>query len=155
MCCSFKPKQQEKIWEKLQWEQKTTGDKIRTVIAYDDEKVKAQIIEILKKNKDIEIVAVAENTYKQITTLKPEMVFTKYDFKDANGLEIIKKSKEVLQDRVPVFNIISEEIPKDDFIEAKKVIGDKMNTVIREQTEQRYTGIIEDYKDYLNSNIPF
>lgn len=30
-----------------------------------------------------------------------------------------------------------------------------MNTIIREQTESRYNGIIEDYKDYLNQNTNF
>ena len=28
-----------------------------------------------------------------------------------------------------------------------------MNTIIREQTETRYNGIIDDYKEYLNQNI--
>lgn len=158
VCCSFKPKQDEKIWNELNWEQKTTGDKIRTIVAYDDSSVNNQIVNILKKNKDVEIVAVAQNgndAYKQIAKLKPEMVFTKYDFKDSNGLEIIKKSKEVLKDKVPVFNVIAQEIPSKDFRKAKEILGDKMNTIIKEQTETRYADIIEDYKDYLNSNIPF
>lgn len=157
MCCSFKPKQNEKIWEELNWESKTSGDKIRTIVAYDDEKIKTQIVDILKKNKDVEIVAVTESaidTYEKISELKPEMVFTKYDFKDAEGLDIIKKSKDILQDKVPVFNIVGQMIPYQEFKKAKEILGDKINTFITEQTEERYVGIIEDYKDYLNSNIP-
>ena len=158
VCCSFKPKQQEKIWQELNWEQKTNGDKIRTIVAYDDDIVKNEILDILKRNKDVEIVAVAksaEETYKQIAELKPEMVFTKYEFENMNGLDIIRKSKETLKDKVPVFNVIAQDIPKEEFIEAKKAIGDKMNAIIKEQTEKRYAGIIEDYKEYLNSNIQF
>ena len=85
------------------------------------------------------------------------MVFTKFNFENdnMNGLDIIKKSKEVLNDEVPVFNIIAHDISKDDFLEARNEIGDKMNTIIREQTENRYNGIIEDYKDYLNQNTNF
>ena len=63
------------------------------------------------------------------------------------------KLKVILE--VPVFNIIAHDISKDDFLEARNEIGDKMNTIIREQTENRYNGIIEDYKDYLNQNTNF
>jgi hypothetical protein len=47
--------------------------------------------------------------------------------------------------------MIASDIPKDEYLEAKRIIGDKMNTIIREQTETRYEGIIEDYREYLNS----
>lgn len=39
------------------------------------------------------------------------------------------------------------------FSEVKKLIGDKMNSIIPEQTEERYAEIIKDYKDYLNTNV--
>lgn len=129
-------------------------DKIKTLIAYDDEKIKSEIVNILNEIRDVEIVATSgspEDTYNKIIEFKPEMVFTQYDFgTNMNGLDIIKKSKEALNDKVPAFNFIAMDIPKDDFIEAKKIIGDKMNTIIREQTKTRYTGIINDYKDYVS-----
>lgn len=129
-------------------------DKIKTLIAYDDEKIKSEIVNILNEIRDVEIVATyrsPEDTYNKIIEFKPEMVFTQYDFgTNMNGLDIIKKSKEALNDKVPAFNFIAMDIPKDDFIEAKKIIGDKMNTIIREQTKTRYTGIINDYKDYMS-----
>ena len=129
-------------------------DKIKTLIAYDDEKKKSEIVNILNEIRDVEIVATSrspEDTYNKIIEFKPEMVFTQYDFgTNMNGLDIIKKSKEALNDKVPAFNFIAMDIPKDDFIEAKKIIGDKMNTIIREQTKTRYTGIINDYKDYMS-----
>ena len=129
-------------------------DKIKTLIAYDDEKIKSEIVNILNEIRDVEIVATSrspEDTYNKIIEFTPEMVFTQYDFgTNMNGLDIIKKSKEALNDKVPAFNFIAMDIPKDDFIEAKKIIGDKMNTIIREQTKTRYTGIINDYKDYMS-----
>lgn len=159
VCVSFKPKQNEMIWKELEWETKTKGDKIRTVVAHDEDTVKDKIVNILNKREDIEIIAVAkspEDTYNKIIELKPEMVFAKYDFGTSmNGLDIIKKSKAALNDKVPVFNIITRDIPKEDYLEAKREIGDKMNTVIREQTETRYNGIIDDYKEYLNQIIKF
>ena len=157
VCCSFKPKQDEKVWKELNWESKTTGDKIRTVIAHNDNKVKDEIIDILNKRKDIDIVATAstpEAIYSEIIETKPEMVFIKYDFgTEMNGLDVVKKSKEALSQNIPVFNIIASDITQEQYIEMKKIAGDKINTVIKEQTESRYMEIIEDYKDYLNNNV--
>lgn len=154
VCCSFKPKQEEKIWKELDWESKSKGDRIRTIVAHNEDNVKEKIVGILNKREDVEVVAVAESaedTYNKIIDLKPEMVFTKYDFgTNINGLDIVKKSKEILEDNIPVFNIIATDIPKEEMIEVIKISGNKMNTIINEQTEERYNGIIEDYKEYLN-----
>lgn len=95
-----------------------------------------------------------EDTYNKIVELKPEMVFTKYDFNsDMKGIDIIKKSKQILNENVPTFNIIAPDIPKEEYLEARNAIGDKMNTIIREQTEIRYNGIIENYKEILNKKF--
>lgn len=127
-------------------------NRIKTLIAYDDDEIKDKIVNILNGIKDVEIVATSkspEDTYNKIIKFKPEMVFAKYDFgTNMNGLDIIKQSKEALNDNVPAFNFIATDIPKEDFLEAKRIIGDKMNTIIREQNPLRYTGIIEDYKEY-------
>lgn len=126
--------------------------KIKTLIAYDDDEIKNNIINILSGIKDVEIVATSKNpedTYNKIIEFQPEMVFAKYDFgTNMNGLDIIKQSKRALNDKVPAFNFIAKNIPTEEYMEAKRIIGDKMNTIIREQTEVRYTGIIEDYKEY-------
>ena len=127
-------------------------NRIKSLIAYDDDSIKDKIVIILNGIKDVEIVATSkspEDTYNKIIKFKPEMVFAKYDFgTNMNGLDIIKQSKEALNDNVPAFNFIATDIPKEDFLEAKRIIGDKMNTIIREQNPVRYTGIIEDYKEY-------
>ena len=82
------------------------------------------------------------------------MVFTGYNFENnISGLEIIKKSKETLKDEVPVFNLITNDISKEDFFEAKQILGEKLNTIIKANTEERYSGIIEDYKNYMNLHV--
>ncbi len=145
------------MWKELNWEEKTSGDKIRTIIAHNDDNIINKIVQILNKREDVEIIAITstpENTYKKIIEMKPEMVFAKYDFgTEKNGLDIVKKSKEALEEYIPVFNMIDSNVPKDDYIEMKKIAGDKINTVIRENTETRYNDIIDDYKEYLNNNI--
>lgn len=132
-------------------------NKIKTIIAYDDNEIKNKIVGILNGINDVEIVATsetAEDTFDKIIEYKPQMVFSQYDFGTSmNGLDIIKKSKQILNDKVPAFNFIATDIPKEDYMEAKKEIGDKMNTIIREQTPVRYTGIIEDYKEYIKFNM--
>lgn len=132
-------------------------NKIKTIIAYDDSEIKNKIVNILNRINDVEIVAIsesAEDTFDKIIEYKPQMVFSQYDFGTSmNGLDIIKQSKQILEDKVPAFNFIATDIPQEDYMEAKRVIGDKMNTIIREQTSDRYTGIIEDYKEYIKFNM--
>lgn len=156
-CVSFKPRQSELVWQELEWEKRRLESmmkKIKTLIAYDNEEIKNRIAGILGGIEDVEIVATSntpEDTYNKIIQFKPEMVFAKYDFgTDMNGLDIIKQSKAALNDSVPAFNFIATDIPKEDFLEAKRIIGDKMNTIIREENPSRYTGIIKDYKEYMN-----
>ena len=158
VCVSFKPKQQEMIWKELNWENKRIEDKIRVIVADDNEETRNQVTGILDKINGVDVVATAdtpEDTYNKIIKYVPEMVFTKFNFENdnMNGLDIIKKSKETLNENVPAFNFIAKEIPKEDFLEARRMIGDKMNTIIREQTQVRYDGIINDYKDYKKMNV--
>lgn len=132
-------------------------NKIKTLIAYDNEEIQNRLFNILNGITDVEVVATtnnAQDTYYKIIEHKPEMVFVKYDFgTEMNGLDIIKQSKDALKDNVPAFNFIATDIPKEDFLEAKRIIGDKMNTIIREENPTRITGIIEDYKEYKKFNV--
>lgn len=132
-------------------------NKIKTLIAYDNEEIKNRLFNILNGITDVEVVATtnnAQDTYYKIIEHKPEMVFAKYDFgTEMNGLDIIKQSKDALKDNVPAFNFIATDIPKEEFLEAKRIIGDKMNTIIREENPTRIAGIIEDYKEYKKFNV--
>lgn len=136
---------------------RNTMNKIKTLIAYDNEEIKNRLFNILNGIADVEVVATtnnAQDTYYKIIEHKPEMVFAKYDFgTEMNGLDIIKQSKDALKDNVPAFNFIATDIPKEDFLEAKRIIGDKMNTIIREENPTRITGIIEDYREYKKFNV--
>ena len=138
--------------EMIDFDKILSNGKIRTLVAYNNEEIKNKIVDILKRIDDIEIVATTMNpidTFNKIVEFKPEMVFAKYDFgTNMNGLDIIKQSKEVLNNNIPAFNFIATDIPKEEYLEAKRIIGDKMNTVIRENTSGRYTDIIADYKEY-------
>ncbi len=132
-------------------------EKIKTLIAYNNKEMQNKITNILNGINGIEIIATTSNpeeTYNKIVEFKPEMVFSQYDFgTKINGLDIIRQTKKALNENVPAFNFIATDIPKEEYMEAKSIIGDKMNTIIREQTEIRYNGIIEDYKKYLNENL--
>lgn len=132
-------------------------EKIKTLIAYNNKEIQNKITNILNGINGIEIVATTSNpeeTYNKILEFKPEIVFSQYDFgTKINGLDIIRQTKKALNENVPAFNFIATDIPKEEYMEAKNIIGDKMNTIIREQTEIRYNGIIEDYKKYLNENL--
>ena len=127
--------------------------KIKTLIVYDNEEINNKIVNILNSIEDVEIVAISHNPLDacdKIVEFRPQMVFAKYDFgTNINGLDIIKQAKKVLEEDVPAFNFIATDIPCEDYLEAKKIIGDKMNTIIRKQNIDRYSGIIKDYKEYM------
>ena len=130
---------------------KKVFEKIRTLVAYRDEKVRNEIVDTIKGLNYVDIVGVTDNgadTYKEIVNLQPEMVFTNYNFADMNGLDIIKKSKEQLDTKIPVFNLIGNDIPDDEYKEFVNVAGIKMNTLITNPNKDRIVGIFEDYKEF-------
>ena len=88
----------------------------------------------------------------EIIKLKPEMVFTEYNFNNMNGLEIMKKSKETLKNAVPIFNMIVDEINDDELQEAVKIMGNKLNALVRKPYNERVIGIMNDYIEYINGN---
>lgn len=96
---------------------------IRTLVAYKDDKVRNEIVDTIKGLGYVDVVGVTNNgtdTYKEIVNLQPEMVFTTYNFADMNGLDIIKKSKEQLDTKIPVFNLMRNDIPDEEYKEFKE-----------------------------------
>ena len=84
-------------------------EKIRTVVAHNDEEIRNAIINSISNLEYIEVVGTASDgidAYNKIVDLKPEIVFSKYNYNDMSGLELIKKTKEKLQDNFPSFNTI-------------------------------------------------
>ena len=67
-----------------------------------------------------------------------------------NGLEIIRKSKEKLENNTPIFNLIINEISDQELKEAMDAAGGKLNALVREPYRERIIGIMKDYKEYMN-----
>lgn len=129
--------------------------KIRTLVAYDDKDFKEEIINVLKSIDGVEVVGTAEDgeeTYNKIVSLRPEMVFAKFDLDKMDGLEIIKKSKENLE-TTPIFNIISDRMLGNDLEEMIKIAGKNLNALINEEEhlETRVKSIFDDYKELKNN----
>ena len=126
--------------------------KIRTLVAHNDEIIKNEIINSIKDLDFVEIVGTAVEgieTYNKIIDLKPEMVFTSYIFENMNGLEIIKKAKQELNNNLPVFNIIGQNINETELKEMIKLSGNKLNALINEPCKERTINIIKEYNEYL------
>lgn len=126
--------------------------KIRTLVAHNDEIIKNEIINSIKDLDFVEIVGTAVEgieTYNKIIDLKPEMVFTSYSFENMNGLEIIKKAKQELNNNLPVFNIIGQNINETELNEMIKLGGNKLNALINEPCKERTINIIKEYNEYL------
>lgn len=128
-------------------------EKIRTLVAHNDEKVKNEIIQSIKTLDFVELIGTANNgkeTFDKIIDLKPEMVFAKFDMEEMNGLEIIKKSKKNLENNSPVFNFIEEDLSEDILKEALETIGIKMNALVMKPYQDKVINILEEYKDFKN-----
>lgn len=128
-------------------------NKIRTLIAHNDEIIKNEIVDSIKDLEFVEIVGTAncgKETYEKIINLKPEMVFTEYNFDNMNGLEIMKKSREKLEkNNVPFFNLIVDNINENELQEAVEIMGNKLNALVRKPYSERVINILKDYNEYL------
>lgn len=130
-----------------------TMNKIRTLVAHEDDSIKDEIVNAIKVLDYVDVVATAKNaqeTFDKIIEYKPQMVFTEYYFPTMSGLDIMKKSIEQLNDKAPVFNMIADSIPDNEMEEAVTLEGRKMNTIIRNRYPERYVDIMKDYKEYIN-----
>ena len=126
--------------------------KIRTLIAYNNETVRNEIVNAVKGLSFAEVVGSTANgidTYNKIVELQPEMVFSSYNLSDMNGLDIIKKSKEQLDTKIPIFNFIADNITSEEFDQITNVAGNKINAFIPElNKEQRIARVLRDYKEF-------
>ncbi len=72
---------------------------IRTLVVDDESLARERIISLLKKEKDVEVVAECsegEEALKKINFLKPDLVFLDIQMPVMNGIEVIKKLNEYL-----------------------------------------------------------
>ena len=126
-------------------------NKIRTFVAYNDEKVRNVIINTIKTLDFADVVGSADNginTYNKIVELQPDMVFAEYRMSDMNGIELIKKSREKLEKKTPMFNIIGENIPFEELEKSSNDIGDNVNALLENDDKDRIIKILKEYKEY-------
>lgn len=131
-------------------------NKIRTFIAHNDLNITKDIVKAVEDLEYVDIVGTAKDgkeTYNKIIELKPEIVFTKYNMENMNGYEIIKSSKEKLENNIPVFNmIIDNNVKEEEIDKVYDIIGDKLNSLITEPISNNIINIINDYNEYKNSS---
>lgn len=132
-------------------------ERIRTLIAHDDEKIRNNLIELLKRLDYVDVIGVAtdgNDAYNKIINLKPEMVFAQYDMHDINGLEVAIKTKKNTNIEIPIFNIFNDknDISESELEKTINIIGNKLNALIQEPYENRVQDIIKDYKEFKYKN---
>lgn len=133
---------------------KKTGkviEKIRTLISYNTETEITPIINKVKELNYVDLVGVSTNgidTYNKIINLKPEMVFAEYNLEGMNGLELIEKSKEKLDNEIPVFSFISNNIPEEQINKIVNIAGDKvMQLIQKNQVADKIVNALEEYNE--------
>ena len=83
--------------------------------------------------------------------MQPEMVFTNYELEDMNGIELIKKSKEELNTKMPIFNFVADNLSKEQVNQIIESSGIKINALIPEQDkEERIKEILNNYKEFTD-----
>lgn len=132
-------------------------ERIRTLIAHDDEKIRNNLIELLKRLDYVDVIGVAtdgNDAYNKIVNLKPEMVFAQYDMHDINGLEVAIKTKKNTNIEIPIFNIFNDknDISESELEKTINIIGNKLNALIQEPYENRVQDIIKDYIEFKYKN---
>ena len=98
----------------------------------------------------VEVVGTAKDgveTYNKIIDLKPEVVFTKYNYSNMPGLELMRKTKEKLKEHFPSFNTIGQ-IPENELKEAISITGEKLNAFVRQPYDGEAVEIMKAYKEY-------
>ena len=142
--------------EKFNLKESCKIDKIKILIAYDDEKTTKDMINAISNIDYAEVVGICTNEQEilnEIIKLKPTMVFAKYDTDGINGLHVAKKVGETLGKwKMPVFNILDSrnEITEENINQMSditKKIGTKFNSLVRKPYNDRIINIIKDYKE--------
>ena len=143
--------------EMIDFDKILSNGKIRTLIAHNDINITNKIVDAIKKLDFVDIVGTAKDgteTYHKIVDLKPEMIFTKYAMDNMNGLDLVKSSKEKLENNIPIFNmIIDNKVQENEIDEMYDIIGRKLNSVISssDNISNSVVDIINQYNDYKNN----
>ena len=88
-------------------------EKIKTILVHNDSEV-IENIKINIKNLDkVEVIATATNgkdALNKIINLKPDIVFTKFELEDMNGMDLLEKTSKKLYYETPKFKYISSKL---------------------------------------------
>ena len=126
-------------------------EKIRTLISYNTETEIMPIINKIKELDYVDLIGVSANgidTYNKIVNLKPEIVFAEYNLEGMSGLELVEKSKQKLNDEMPVFNFISDNIPEEQVEEIVNIAGNKvMQLIQKNQMADKIVNALREYND--------
>ena len=125
-------------------------EKIETLIAHNDFNIRNNILQTINHLDYVEVIGTANNaeeTYSKIINLKPDIVFAEY--RKTDSISIIRKSKEKLDNSVPVFNFIinGKNIEDNELKEAIHVLGNKMNSLVSEPINDVVIYILKEYKE--------
>lgn len=127
-------------------------EKIRTLISYNNEYERNTILEKIKPLSYVDIVGVSASgvdTFNKIVDLKPELVFANYNMNGMNGLELIQRSKAKLNNDMPIFNFITDELPENEINLLVNVADNKMNALISEKNkEESIVSTLEEYRKF-------
>lgn len=125
-------------------------EKIRTLVAYNNEQERNKILDKMRGLNYVEVVgtsATGIETYNEIVELKPEIVFSNYDLGDMDGSQLIARTKEKLNTEAPVFNFIASELPERELEKLWEIGDNKVTAVINEtKKEKGIVSALEDYK---------
>ena len=118
--------------------------KIKTFVAHNNDEIRNTIANSISSLAYIDLVGTASNSneaYEKIVGLKPDIVFASYN------LDLIKRTKETLQDQFPSFNTIGE-IPDSELMEAVQITGKKLNGAVRPPYDISAQNILKEYKEF-------
>ena len=142
--------------EKFNLKESCKIDKIKILIAYDDEKTTEDIVNVINELDYAEVVGICTNeqdALNEIIKLNPAMVFAKYESNGLNGLNVARKVGETLGKwKMPVFNILDSknEITEnniDKLTDISKAIGTKFNSLLIKPYNEKIVNVIKTYKE--------
>ena len=126
-------------------------NKIKTFIAHKNEKEAKKLIEYIEELEYVEVVGNAKTgkeACEKIAELKPEIVFTRFDMGDMNGMEMIKTTKETLE-KSPKFKFITKKISKEETKSTYNKIKNNKKATVRELGKDEIITTLKQYKDTI------
>ena len=130
--------------------------KIKVLIAHSSPKVKKELrksIENIEYAIIVDEVTTGKEVLDAVLKYEPNIVFTKYNMLDIDMVDVIEMTGRVLQEKVPVFKFISENL--DETVKEKYDIKEnkfcKTEAYVKELGKQEVISVLEKYYKKINS----